>query len=188
MADPFDFNTIVPRSESTIVRDPFVVTLAGMPDRDAFILSQQAADIMASRMVFSASAIVAALRLLLWGRLEGFPTVLLASLVAWCWTLVLGAFAGQRPAPDWLTWALGGLLVAKLAAAAWLLLRSYRQAYLTWRFPAILLGGWVGLIGGISWLFSPWQSSGLEGLLALAVMIPLVRLAACPLAMASNRA
>jgi hypothetical protein len=164
-----------------------VIPLAGLPDRDAFILSQQAADIMASRMVFSASTIVAALPLLLWGRLEGFPTVLLASLVAWCWTLVLGAFVGQRPAPDWLTWALGALLVAKMAAAAWLLLRSLRQGYLTWRFPAILSGGWVALIGGISWLFSPWQSWGLTSLLALSLMIPLVRLAACPLAMASNR-
>jgi hypothetical protein len=138
-------------------------------------------------MAFSANAMVAALPLLLWGRLEGLPTIFLASLVAWAWPCILGGFADQQPLADWMAWALTGVLAIKIGGALWLMSTSVRNGYTTWRFPAFLLGGWIAVVAAMSWWFAPWQAWGLASALGPILMIPLVRLAACPLAMAGNR-
>jgi len=113
--------------------------------------------------------------------------VFLATLAGWAWTWSLSAFASQEPPPEWLSWALGGLLAVKLATAFWALVRSYREGYVKWQFPLVLLSGWLAVVVCMLWLFPVWQSGGVQSALTLAVLIPLARLAACPLAMAANR-
>lgn len=159
----------------------------GLPEDDLIMLMQQASQITAGRMVFSAAMVIGALPLLLWGRLEGLPTLFLVTLVAWGWSWILGGFAYQNPPEEWLVWALAALLGARFLAAGGLLWRSHRQGYITWRFPAVLLGGWLAIAVGFQLLFTPWQAWGVVSALAPLVMIPLVRLAACPLAMGANR-
>jgi hypothetical protein len=164
-----------------------LLVYAPIPEREAMMFSRMAADLMAGRMAFSANILVAALPVLLWGRLEGFPTVFLATILAWCWSCVLGTFAYQKEPLEWVVWALGALLAMKLVAASWLMFRAYQQGQVTWRFPVVLVSSWIAVVGGMFWLFRPWQESGLTSALAPVVMIPLVRLAACPLALAANR-
>ena len=50
-----------------------------------------------------------------------------------------------------------------------------------------LAAAWFALVGSMSYLFGQPQTEGSASVLALAAMIPIVRLAACPLAMAANR-
>ena len=154
---------------------------------EAAVFSHRTAEFMLGRLAFSANVMIAALPILLWGRLEGFPTLFLVTIVAWAWSCILGGFAFQEGPPDWVAWALGSFLFAKLIAASWLLLRSCRLGYVTWRFPAVLASGWLVVVGAILWLFSPWQTWGIASALGPIVMIPLVRLAGCPIAVAANR-
>jgi hypothetical protein len=159
----------------------------GMRGEGTSELARQAANLIRSRMVFSANLMIGALPVLLWGRLEGFPTLLLANLVGWSWTWVLSGFVHQDPAPDWLSWALGGLLTVKVAAALVMLLQCLRLGYVTWRFPVILLGGWLATISYLVWRLPAQPDLLGSEVVGLAVMIPLARLAACPMAMARNR-
>ncbi|MHC1767877.1 MAG: hypothetical protein AB9869_26995 [Verrucomicrobiia bacterium] len=161
--------------------------LAPILPQDALVFSEQAIPFTLGRMAFSANVLIAALPVLLWGRLEGFPTLLLASLVAWAWSSALATFAFQKDPFEWVGWTLAAFLGLKSAVAAWLLRRALRSGSITWRFPAILVSGWLAIVAGMLWLSSPWQTWSLAGVLAPAVMIPIVRLAACPMAMAANR-
>lgn len=161
--------------------------LAPLPPDEALFFSGQAIPFTVGRMAFSASVMIAALPVLLWGRLEGFPTVLLASLIAWAWSCALAGFAFQDYPPGWVGWALAAFLALRFIVAAWLLYASLRSGSVTWRFPALLIGGWLAVAAGTLWLWSSWLPSSFAGVLAPAVMIPLVRLAACPMAMATNR-
>jgi hypothetical protein len=161
--------------------------LAPLTSDEALLFSGQAIPFTLGRMAFSASVMIAALPVLLWGRLEGFPTLLLASLIAWAWSCALAGFAFQKEASDWVGWALAAYLGLKLAVAAWSFRRSLRSGWITWRFPAVLTGGWLAVVAAMLWLWSPWLSWSLPGVLAPAAMIPLARLAACPMAMAANR-
>jgi hypothetical protein len=150
-------------------------------------LVKQASELLASRMAFSANAMIGALPVLLWGCLEGFPTLFLVNLVAWGWTWILSGFVHQEPEPAWLTSALGGLLTVKLTVALGTLLHCKRRGYTGWGFPAALLGGWWAVVGCMIWLFPARPGTQISNALALLLMIPLARLAACPLTMAENR-
>jgi hypothetical protein len=164
-----------------------LIGYAGLPDRDVTVFSEQAARIMASRMAFTANAIVAALPLLLWGRFEGFPTIFLAALVGWAWSWALSNFVHQISPSDWLPWCLAGVLALRLVIALCLLARSLHQGYIGWPFFFALVGGWLGLVAGMSYLFGQWRTDALTDVFALTAMIPIVRLASCPLAVANNR-
>jgi hypothetical protein len=142
---------------------------------------------MASRMVFSASAMVAALPVLLWGRFEGFPTLFLATVVGWAWSWALSGFVHQVPAPSGFALLLGTVFAVRVAIAAGLLVHGCQKGCLTWRFSLALGAGWSVVLGGIAFTFGFWQHADPSEVLALGVMIPMVRLAACPLAMAANR-
>jgi hypothetical protein len=155
------------------------------PDMPA--LGPQGSPLLQSRMLVTANAMVAALPLLLWGRFEGFPSLFLATLIGWCWTWILRTFSTQDPAPDWLTAALALMVAGKLAAAAWLLLAGLRTRSVGWTFAILVLGGWLALLTGLVCSSLPRESWTANAILPLAVMLPLARLAACPMAMAANR-
>jgi hypothetical protein len=150
-------------------------------------LVKQASELLASRMAVSANAMIGALPVLLWGRLEGFPTLFLVNLMAWGWTWILSGFVHQEPEPVWLTSALGGLLTVKLTVALGALFHGKRRGYIGWQFPGALVGGWLATAGCMIWLFPARPGTQVSSVLALLLLIPLARLAACPLAMAQNR-
>jgi hypothetical protein len=99
----------------------------------------------------------------------------------------LTEFVHQNSAPSWLVSVLGSALAVRFAMAAGLLWCAYQKGYLTWRYPLALGIGWIVAVGGITFAFGLWQRDDPGNVLALAAMIPLVRLAACPLAMGANR-
>jgi len=139
------------------------------------------------RMTVSAHAMVGALPLLLWGRLEGFPTLLLTYIVAWAgtWGLVQGlAVEGD---PGWHWWVMASLLAAKFGVAAWLLARSYRNGHASARFVVSLVGGWACVAACLVWVLPTLQTDGTWRAAMVILLLPLARLAACPLAVAANR-
>jgi hypothetical protein len=159
----------------------------GLPPRMAAQVSRDASVLLAWRMAFSASAMVAALPWLMRGRIEGFPNVFLATLVAWIWPALLTGLANPENPAAGRNAILGGLLVLKLTATIGLLTHAYRQGLMGWRFPAVLLGGWLVILALLLWGLNVAPTNGLWGALAIAATLPLARLAACPWAMALNR-
>ncbi|HOW68276.1 MAG TPA: hypothetical protein P5186_23300 [Candidatus Paceibacterota bacterium] len=159
----------------------------GLPARMGEELNRSAAALMAARMAFSANVMVGALPLLLRGRFDGFPNLFLATLVAWIWTWVLARFANQETPPDWGGWLLGCLLVFKVGTAIAMSVVSCRQGLINWRFPAVLFGGWLLTTGSLIGFLPVVPVGGWIQACGVAVLMPLARLAACPLAMAANR-
>ena len=134
-------------------------------------------------MAVGAQVLVGALPLYLWGRFEGLPNLLLAALGSWVWLVVLGInlFVGVEGDLGW-RWTLVWVLLAlKFAGAAWALVRGWRVGYTTWRFPVGLVAGWVTVTAFIVWGLPQWH------VFSLALLVPLTRLAWCPLAVAANR-
>ena len=161
--------------------------LKGIPDPSSpeMLLRLRAA--LAWKMALSAHVMVGALPLMLRGRLEGFPVVLLAGLSSWAWTWILAMFLGVEERPGWLWLMVGALLALKLAGAVLALVHSRRIGEITWRFAAGLLGGWLLVTGGLIWILPTWQTGGAWRAIGIALLVPLGRLACCPLAVAANR-
>jgi hypothetical protein len=139
------------------------------------------------RMTVSAHAMVGALPLLLWGRLEGFPTLLLTYIVAWAGTWGLVEALDVEGDPGWHWWVMASLLAAKVGVAAWLLIRSYRNGHASARFVVSLAGGWVCVAACLIWVLPTLQTGGAWRAVMIVLLLPLARLAACPLAVAANR-
>ena len=155
---------------------------------------------LAWSMAVSANVLVGVLPLYLRGRPEGF-SLFLASLVGAFWSMEL--YLWFSPIHDLVyrgsiqSWAIGCtriwrvaavlLIIGKFAVTGWALIVSWRQRHITWRFAVVMAGGWLGIVGGLNWLMpeglrqDPWN---IVGLIAL---VPLARLALCPLAVAANR-
>lgn len=136
-------------------------------------------------MVISAHAGIGFLPLLLWGRLEGLPTlilVLLGSLFA-TWQLAGWLRGGDDYQPA--LWLVGGLLGIKLISAIGFLTYSFRKRQISWKFAIILPLIWL-VIGGALALVS-WRDFGVIRAMAVLILLPLVRPALCPGAVALNR-
>lgn len=141
----------------------------------------------AARMAVSAHVLVGALPLFLWGRLEGFPNMVLCAMVGWLgpWFLTQCLDKGEGVADPWAI-ALGWLTV-KVAVATWALTRSWRAGYITWRFAAGLVCGWLVVTGLLIWALPTWRLGGAWPAVEIALLMPLARVALCPLAVAANR-
>lgn len=155
----------------------------GVWDADGVVAVQT---LLAWRMAIGANLVVGALPVLLRGRLEGFPNVLLAGMCAWAGTWCLADFLGaQTPGPaHW--WIAAGLLGAKLVVAGLILRHTVRHGLASPRFACALVLAWMAVAGLAASLLPsafehPWQ------LLGLCLMSPLARLSFCPLALAANR-
>ncbi|MCL4177140.1 MAG: hypothetical protein KJ072_05280 [Verrucomicrobia bacterium] len=143
--------------------------------------------IMARFMAISAYLMVGALPLFLWGRLNGFPNLLLAAMCTWAFLWILLANLGTEGDPGRLWILVAALLVAKIVAAAAGLASSLRSGHLTWRFPVILFAGWSIIAAFLVWGLSTWQTDGPYAAATLVLCLPLARLAWCPFAIAANR-
>jgi polyhydroxybutyrate depolymerase len=104
------------------------------------------------------------------------------------WILSLYAMSLATNAWPWIAAALIGL---KLSAAAWIATRLHRQRLLEDRTLVTVAACWLGavlaLYGLLAWLFTtPLLPLSLLAMAAV-LAIPLVRLSAAPLALASNR-
>ena len=94
-------------------------------------------------------------------------------------------------ATNTLPWIAAALIGLKLSAAAWIATRLHRQRLLDDRTLVTVAACWLGaalaLYGLLAWLFTtPLLPHILLALVAV-LAIPLVRLSAAPLALASNR-
>ena len=136
-------------------------------------------------MVISAHVAVGALPLFLLGRLEGLPTLILAMLGAWAFTwLFSGILKGdEQHIPT--TSILIALLTVKLGITAIILTYNVMRNHMTMRFVFYLVLGW--LIIGCSLGIASWNDYGISRALAMVILLPLARLAACPMAVAFNR-
>jgi hypothetical protein len=160
--------------------------LLGMPAPDA---QTQALASILRLMALGAHILVGVLPLFLWGRLEGFPNMLLAAIGSWVWVWLLAAFFklddGQDPGWRWGVVAL--LLGVKLATAAWALVVGLHARHLTWRFVMGLVAGWLLVVTCLVWALPTGRTDGAWRAAAMLVLVPLARLALCPLALAANR-
>jgi len=157
----------------------------GMPDETM----EHMLSLIARFVVWSASLVAGALPIVLLGRCEGFPNILLAGLLSWGGTIVL---ATNLPLQDGgasaQLWTLGWvLLVVKFTAAATGFILGIRRGCIAWRFVISLLASWGGVLAFLVWVMPVWRTAGGWGLLSFAIMIPLARFAWCPVALAANR-
>jgi hypothetical protein len=158
--------------------------MSGMSSPDAH---RQVLQMVAFWMAVSAHVLIGALPLFLWGRLEGFPNMLLSAIVSWtaAWLLAGIIWVDPTGTEKWtapLIWF--GL---KLGISGWALVKSWRAGQITWRYAVGLVGGWLALVALLSFALPVWQYQGMRGVLAMALFMPLARLALCPLALAANR-
>ncbi|HWH69257.1 MAG TPA: hypothetical protein VNT26_07715, partial [Candidatus Sulfotelmatobacter sp.] len=144
---------------------------------------------LASFAALGAYVAVGALPLFLWGRFEGFPNFLLAGVGTWAWIWLLGDVLFLEPGtePGWRWLVLGGLLMGKAAVTAWGLGRAWRAGHITWKFPVVLVTGWVAVTGGLVFGLPLWRMEGAWPALIVVLVMPLGRLAWCPEAVAGNR-
>jgi hypothetical protein len=136
-------------------------------------------------MVISAHAAIGCLPLFLWGRLEGLPTLILGMLGSCFVTWQLAGWLRGDEERQAALWMVGSLLAVKILVALGLLIYSYRQRQITWKFAVTLPLVWsfIGLIlAGLS-----WRDFGVVRAMAVLIMLPLARPALCPMAVALNR-
>ena len=138
-------------------------------------------------MAISASALIGALPLFLWGRLEGFPNMLLAAILAWAGTWGVASFSNPPPSAELPWMALSTLLAVKLAAGFTALAVAWRARHITWCYAAGLTLGWLAVLGLLVWLLPTGKNGGVWGLATIALLLPFARLALAPLALAANR-
>ena len=109
----------------------------------------------------------------------------MASLGSWAFTWLFGDWLqgseGQHPA----LWALAVLLALKVSASAGFLVHSFKQRHITWQFAAVLPVLW--LVAGLGLAMLAWRDLGIARAAGVLLLMPLVRPAACPLAVALNR-
>jgi hypothetical protein len=158
--------------------------LTGLPSRDA---TRELAGVLGRLMAVSACVLVGALPVCVWGRLEGFPNLLLCAIVSWAgaWGLSLCVATPEGQPHPWAV-ALGWLAV-KAIVAAWALARAWRRGYITWRFVAGLMGGWLVLTNLLVWALPTGPLGDGWSAVWLLLFMPLARPALCPLAFAANR-
>lgn len=136
-------------------------------------------------MVVSAHVGIGFLPLLLWGRLEGLPTLILAMLCSWVvsWQLAgwLRGGEGSQPA----LWMVGGLLAIKIIVAVGLIVHSYRQGQITLKYAFSIPAIWMLI--GVALALVSWRDFGVLRAMAVLILLPLVRPALCPVAVALNR-
>jgi hypothetical protein len=135
----------------------------------------------------STSVAVGALPIHLLGRVEGLTLLLLTSFPCWGAVWLMDSVLRPEDIADRCWWLLGALLVVKFALAGFALVHGLRSRLINWRFTVILLLAWTALVSSLIWLMHTWETGGLWGALAIVLLVPLARVAACPLAMAWNR-
>jgi hypothetical protein len=138
-------------------------------------------------MAISASVLIGALPLFLWGRLEGFPNMLLAAILAWAGTWGLAGMCAPPPAGE-LPWIVPGILLPiKGVAGACALGLAWQRGHITWRYAAALALGWVAVLSLLVWGLPVWRNQHAWGAATVALLLPFVRPALAPLALAANR-
>jgi len=155
---------------------------SGMPAQSARLTAM-----LAYVIAISTSVAVGAMPIHLLGRVEGFTLVLLTSLPCWgaIWLIDTVLRPEEPSGRRW--WLLGLLLMAKFASACAVLVYSLRSRVVSRRVVAILLLGWIMLVGVLLWPMRTCEAGGLWNALAIVLLVPLARVAACPLALAQNR-
>ncbi len=136
-------------------------------------------------MAISAHAMVGALPLLLWGRLDGLPNMLVPTLASWSGTYGLVSWLRPDDGPAPATALLVAMLAVKLALAAAGLWRSVRRSEITLAFAIGSAVVWICLAGGMATLAS--REFEQPTALGVLILLPLARLAWCPAALAANR-
>jgi hypothetical protein len=160
-------------------------TLLGMANETSTFMRT----VLCRFVVASAYVLVGALPLFLWGRFEGFPNFLLAGVCVWAfaWGLSGNLKVESGDFPGWRWGLMGCVLAVKFGAALAGLNLGIRKGHATWRFASILLGGWLFLALSLGWWLPHWEENALWNALTIAVLLPLARLAWCPVALAANR-
>jgi len=138
-------------------------------------------------IAISTSVAVGAMPIHLLGRVEGFTLVLLASLPCWGAIWLIDSVLRPEALPGRRWWLLGLLLMTKFASTCAVLVYSLRARVVSRRVVAILLLGWITLVSVLLWPMRTWEAGGLWNTLAIVLLVPLARVAACPLALAQNR-
>lgn len=137
-------------------------------------------------MAIGANVAVGALPLILWGRFDGFPNLLLCGMASWTlpWLLNLSL---RTPGTEDVRWGVVlGWGTLKIIVAGWALFHGLRTRSITWRFATGLIGGWLGfslLLG----LLSAGPSPVAERAISIALFVPLARPALSAIALAANR-
>lgn len=137
-------------------------------------------------MALSAHVLVGALPWFLSGRVEGYPNMLLSTLVSWTvpWVLLSSFSTADEAAPRW--WPVVVWLAVKVVVTGWALWQALAGGHITWRYAVALPAVWLGLVSLMVTAFPVWSYGPMRAL-AIAAIVPLGRLALCPLAVAANR-
>lgn len=140
-------------------------------------------------MAVGAFLLVGALPFLLLGRFEGFGNFLLAAVCTWalCWGITAQFHVEQGEQPGWRSTFLIVALSVKCLTALFGAYVGLRQGHTTWRFPIVLIGTWLLIAAALLWGLPTLRVSGWYAGLTTILLIPLARLAWCPVALASNR-
>ena len=144
---------------------------------------------LARFMAVGAFLVVGALPLLLLGRFEGFGNFLLVAVCAWalCWAMTSQFRVEPGEQPGWRLNLLIAALSLKFIGALSGTCVGLRQGHTTWRFPVVLYACWILVASGILWGLPLIKFSGWYMALATILLLPLARLAWCPVALAKNR-
>jgi hypothetical protein len=144
---------------------------------------------LARFMALGAFMLVGALPLYLWGRIEGFPIFLLTAVCVWAlsWGLLGTLSLAPEEEPGWHWILLAALLTAKGLGACVAFGLGLRRGHVTWRFPLVLLAGWFAVVALVVWVLPLAKAGGPYQAGCAVLLIPLARLALCPLAVAANR-
>ena len=145
-------------------------------------------------LAVSLNVAVGVLPLCLSGRIPGFPWSLLPLLVLYG-SIVNGFlwFDRHPDALDWLFPILLGLLGVKLACAFWAFQVGWRRRITSGLFVLGYTAFWIAAAGGLIWVAGTFMNQANAGsasiafIPAAALVVPLARVAASPLALARNR-
>jgi hypothetical protein len=145
--------------------------------------------ILVKFMAVGAFVLVGALPVFLTGRFEGFPNVLLSSIVLWAvlYGMLEGLKVDEAELPGWRWGLLGALLALKFGLALVALGVGLRQKHISWRFPSALTLVWVAAVAALLFVMPVWRMARPWDVLTIVLLIPLARPALCPLALALNR-
>jgi len=135
--------------------------------------------------IVSAHVMIGALPLLLTGRLEGLPTLLVPTLLAWMGTWQLADYLGGEGQNAPALWVVVALLTVKLLVAVTGMVLAVRGGHLRLRSAAVATLVWALLALGVIWTVGSYGNHARA--LASVTLLPCARLAWCPLAVAFNR-
>lgn len=135
--------------------------------------------------IIGAHVMIGALPLLLTGRLEGLPTLLVPSLLAWMGTWQLAGYLGGEGESTPAVGVVVALLTVKLLVATTGVVLAVRGGHLRLRSAALATAVWALLALGAIWTVGSHGNH--MRALASVTLLPCARLAWCPLAVAFNR-